>query len=81
MGSIHGYCWSNLLLSPLVLAADLVLLLGSEIILDVEGLADLLRGLALDHVSDGLAADVKEGLDIQVVGSLGAVSICVEKRV
>jgi hypothetical protein len=37
------------------LAADLVLLLGSEIILDVEGLADLLRGLALDHVSDGLA--------------------------
>ena len=57
-------------LSPLVLATDLVLLLGSEVILNVEGLADLLRRLALDHVRDGLAADIKEGLDVEVVGGL-----------
>lgn len=58
----------NLLLSPLVLPTDLVLFLGSEVILDVESLANLLGGLALDHVRNGLAADVKEGLDIKVIG-------------
>jgi hypothetical protein len=56
-------------LGPLVLAADLLLLLGGEVVLDVEGLANLLGGLALDHVGDGLAADVKKGLDVHVVGS------------
>lgn len=61
----------HLLLSPLVLTADLVLLLGSEVILDVEGLADLLGGLSLDHVGHGLAADIQQALDVQVVGSLG----------
>lgn len=60
----------NLLLSPFVLAADLVLLLGSEVVLDVERLANLLRGLALDHIGDGLAPDVKQRLDIEIVGSL-----------
>jgi len=55
-------------LSPLVLAADLLLLLRSEVVLDVERLADLLGGLALDHVGDSLAADVKESLDVEVVG-------------
>ena len=55
-------------LGPLVLAADLVLLLGSEVVLDVERLADLLRRLALDHVGDSLAADVEQSLDIHVVG-------------
>jgi len=55
-------------LGPLVLAADLVLLLGSEVVLNVERLADLLGGLALDHVGDSLAADVEESLDIHVVG-------------
>jgi hypothetical protein len=54
-------------LSPLVLAADLVLLLGGEVVLDVEGLANLLGRLALDHVGDSLAADVEEGLDVHVV--------------
>lgn len=57
-------------LSPLVLAADLFLLLGGEVVGDVERLANLLWGLALDHVGNGLATDVKEGLDIEVVGSL-----------
>lgn len=49
---------------PLVLATDLVFLLGSEIVLDVESLADLFRGLPLDHVRDRLASDIKQGLDI-----------------
>ena len=57
-------------LGPLVLAADLVLLLGGEVVLDVEGLADLLGGLALDHIGNGLTPDVKKSLDIEVVGGL-----------
>lgn len=57
-------------LGPLVLTADLVLLLGCEVVLDVEGLADLIRRLALDHVGDRLATNVEEGLDVEVVGGL-----------
>jgi len=56
-------------LGPFVLATDLILLLGSEVVLDVEGLADLLWGLALDHVRDSLAADIEKLLDVEVVGS------------
>ncbi len=37
------------------------LLLGSEIVDDVEELANLLGGLALDHVRYRLAADVATG--------------------
>jgi hypothetical protein len=61
--------WAQYLavLSPLVLTADLVLLLRGEVVLDVKGLANLLGRLALDHVCDGLAADVEESLDIHVV--------------
>lgn len=55
-------------LSPLVLAADLLLLLWCEVIRDVECLANLLWGFALDHVGDSLAADVQESLDVKVVG-------------
>jgi len=55
------------ILSPLVLATNLVLLLGCEVVLDVERLADLLGRLALDHVGDGLAADVQQRLDVHVV--------------
>jgi hypothetical protein len=55
-------------LGPLVLAADLVLLLRCEVVLDVECLADLVGGLALDHIGNGLAADVEQSLDIEVVG-------------
>lgn len=47
----------------------LFLLLG-EIIGDVEGLADLVGRLALDHVGNGLAADVEQGLDVEIVGGL-----------
>ena len=57
-----------LFLAPLVLLPDLLLLGGREVVLDVERLADLLGGLALDHVGHGLASDVEEALDVQVVG-------------
>ena len=59
-----------LLLGPLILTTDLILLLGREVVLDVEGFADLFWGLALDHIGDGLAADIKESFDIEIVGSL-----------
>lgn len=58
-------------LRPLILTSNLLLLLGSEIVGNVERLSNLLGRLALDHVGDGLAANVKKRLDIQVVGSLG----------
>jgi len=65
-------CWygCDLLLGPLVLTTDLILLLRGEVVLDIEGLADLLRRLALDHIGNGLAADIQESLDIHVIGSL-----------
>ena len=46
-------------LGPLVLATDLLLLLGSEVVRDVERLANLLGGLALNHIGHRLAADVQ----------------------
>ena len=60
----------GLLLGPFVLAANHVFLLGSEVILDVEGLADLLWRLALDHVGNGLAPNIEKRLDVKVVGGL-----------
>ena len=59
----------SLLLSPFVLATDLILLLRSEIVLNVESLADLLWRLALDHIGDSLAPNVEKSLDIKIVGS------------
>jgi hypothetical protein len=58
------------ILSPLILTADLVLLLGSEIVCDIEGLANFLRRLSLDHVGDCLAANVEERLDVEIIGGL-----------
>jgi hypothetical protein len=58
------------ILSPLILATDLILLLRSKVICYIEGLSDLLWRLALDHVGNSLAANVKEGLDVKVVGRL-----------
>ena len=57
------------LFTPLVLLPDLCLLLGGEVVGDVEGLADVLGGLALDHASDGGAGEVEKGLDVHVVSS------------
>lgn len=65
----HRCNGENLLLGPLVLPADLLLLLGGEVVLDVERLADLLGRFALDHVCDSLAADIEKSLDVHVVGS------------
>lgn len=61
----------RLLERPLVLAPHLFLFLGSEVVFDVERLADLLGGLALDHVRHGHARKVEKGLDVQVVRGLG----------
>ena len=60
----------NILLGPLVFTANLILLFGCEVVLDIESLANLFGGLALDHIGDSLAADVKESFDVKVVGSL-----------
>lgn len=60
----------DLLFGPLVLAADLILLLRREIILDVESLADLVGRLALDHVGHSLAANIEKCLNVEVVGGL-----------
>lgn len=56
--------------SPLVLTTNLVFFLGSEVVLNVESLADLLRRLALNHVGNCLAPNVEKRLDIEIVGSL-----------
>jgi hypothetical protein len=48
----------------------LVLLLGGEVICDIEGFADLLRRLSLDHIGNGFAANVKKWLDIKIIGCL-----------
>lgn len=56
------------ILSPLVLPPDLILLLRREIIRNIESLPDLLGALALNHIRHGLAADIEERLDVQVVG-------------
>lgn len=63
-------CVCNLLLGPLILASDLLLLLWSEVVLNVEGLADLLGRLALDHVGNSLAANIEKRLNVQIIGSL-----------
>lgn len=65
----------NSLLSPLVLAANLVLLLGSEVILNIKCLPDLFRGFAFDHVGHSLATDIEKSLDIKVIGSLKVVLV------
>jgi hypothetical protein len=54
--------------APLVLLADLLLLLGGEVVLNVEGLPDVLGRLTLDHVGHGLAGKIEEGLNVEVVG-------------
>lgn len=60
----------RLLFSPFVLTANLVLLLRREVILDVEGLTDLVRRLAFNHVGDRLASNIQKRLDIEIVGRL-----------
>ena len=59
---------SERLFGPLVLLHDLGLLLGAEVVLDLEELADLLDGLALDERGDLRARKLQQGLNIEVVG-------------
>jgi len=47
----------------------LFFLFRGEVVLNVEGLADLFGGLALDHVSNSLAGEVQQWLDVQEVSS------------
>ena len=44
--------------------SNLLLFAGSEVVLNVEGLPDLLGCLSLDHVGHGLAGDIQQTLDI-----------------
>jgi hypothetical protein len=53
----------------------LLLLLRSEVVGNIEGFADFLWRLALDHVGNSLATNIKEGLDVEIVGSLGDVEL------
>merc|ERR1712010_391036 len=58
-----------LLLAPLILLTHLLLLSRGEIILDVKGLPDLLRSLALDHVGNSFAGYIEKALDVKIIGS------------
>lgn len=60
----------DVLLGPLVLTTDLIFFLRSEVVLNIESLADFLGRFALDHVRNRLAADVEQGFDIKVVRGL-----------
>ena len=55
---------SSLIKYPSVLSPDLLLFLWSEVILDVECLANFLRSLSLHHVSNRLAGQIRQALDI-----------------
>jgi len=56
-------------LTPLILLADLFLFLGAEIVLDIEELADFFGALTLDDIGDRFAGNIKELVDIKIVGS------------
>ena len=58
---------SSLLKCPLVLSPNLLLFLRSEVILVDECLANFRRSLSLDHVSNCLAGQIQQALDIQIV--------------
>ena len=60
----------NVILAPGVLLANLLLLLWSEVILDVESAANLFWRFSLDHVGDSLAGDIEKSLDIEIVSGL-----------
>ena len=59
---------SEALLGPLVLLHDLGLLFGGEVVLNVKELTYLLDGLVLDQAGDLGAGELKERLNVKVVG-------------
>merc|ERR1719295_401402 len=60
---------SLFLFAPFILLADLFLLAWSEIVLDIESLANFLRCLSLDHVGNSLTGHIQLTLDVHVVCS------------
>ena len=63
--SIFSICLTGtrlLFFTPLVLLSDLLFFGWSEIVLDIEGLADFLRSFAFDHVGDSFAGDIQKSL-------------------
>jgi hypothetical protein len=54
--------------APFIFFANLLFLLGGEIVFNVELLPNLLRRFALDHVGDSFATQIEQRLNIQVVG-------------
>lgn len=58
------------ILGPLILASDLLFLLGGKVVCDVERLSDLLGRLALDHIRHGLTTNIEEGFYVKIVGCL-----------
>ena len=85
---IHGNRNNNTkslsVLGPLILATDLLLLFGGEVVGDVKRLTDLLGALSLNHVCHSLAANIQKRLDVQVVGCLnrkqGLATITLERE-
>ena len=61
-GRSHDVGYNLFLFAPLILLADLLFFRWGKVVLDVEGLTNFLRGLALDHVSHGFAGHIKESL-------------------
>jgi len=55
---------------PAVFNPDLILLIFTKVIDDVECLANLLWRLSSDHVSDCFASEIKQGLNVEIIGSL-----------
>lgn len=47
------------LITPLILLANLLFLFRGEVVLDVEGDANFLRGFSFDHIGDSLAGKVE----------------------
>ena len=57
-------------LAPPKFFVNLVLFVWTEIIVNVESLANVYPGHSLDHLGHGLAGDIQEAFDVQVVSRL-----------
>ena len=55
---------------PFSLTTNFLFFFGREVVLDVECLADLVRGLPFDHVGHDFATEVEQTFDVEVVSSL-----------
>ena len=57
----------SLVFAPRVLLLDLLFFLRREIIYDVEGLSDFLRGFSFDHIGNSLTAHFKQPADVEEI--------------